>query len=288
MVNASLFLIIDLAKLGLKMSEKLCLKWNDFQDNVNSAFGALRDDKELTDVTLVCEDGEQADAHKIILSASSPFFKGLLSRNKHSHPLIYMRGVKSEDLMAIVDFLYLGEANFFQENLDSFLALAEELKLKGLMGSTSTVDSTREGKMQETISKPTQTNSRLIHKKEKIFSNSFDPEAKSQSHLETERRIAIPNVFSGNFEELDEKLKSMMETSQNLISNGRERALICKVCGKEGMNKNIKDHIEANHLEGLTLPCNLCEKTFRSRNSLRMHKRQKHTASVQDIEYERI
>ena len=35
-----------------------------------------------------------------------------------------------------MDFLYRGEANVFQENLDSFLAIAEELQLKGLMGKT--------------------------------------------------------------------------------------------------------------------------------------------------------
>ena len=72
----------------------------------------------------------------MILAASSPFFQRLLGRNKHPHPLIYMRGMKSDDLLAIVDFLYRGEANVFQENLDSFLAIAEELQLKGLMGKT--------------------------------------------------------------------------------------------------------------------------------------------------------
>ena len=45
-----------------------------------------------------------------------------------------MRGLRSEDLMAIVDLLYRGEANVLQTNLDSFLALAEELRLKGLTG----------------------------------------------------------------------------------------------------------------------------------------------------------
>ena len=69
--------------------------------------------------------------HKVILAASSPFFKKLLERNKHVHPLFYMRGLKSEDLLAIIDFLYCGEANVFQENLDSFLSIAEELQLKG-------------------------------------------------------------------------------------------------------------------------------------------------------------
>ena len=119
------------------MSEQLCLQWNDFKVNVNSAFGRLRDDKEFTDVTLACEDGHQIEAHKIILAASSPFFDKVLQRNKHPHPLIYLRDFKSEDLMAILDFLYLGEANVFQENLDSFLAIAEELKLKGLTGQNT-------------------------------------------------------------------------------------------------------------------------------------------------------
>ena len=119
----------------MSASEKLCLQWNDFKDNVSSSFGGLREDKDLTDVTLACEDGQQVEAHKVILAASSPFFKEILKRNKHPHPLIYMRGLKSEDLLAIIDFLYLGEASVFQENLDSFLALAEELRLKGLTGS---------------------------------------------------------------------------------------------------------------------------------------------------------
>ena len=118
------------------MSEKLCLQWNDFQDNIKSAFGNLREDNDFADVTLACEDGQQVEAHKVILAASSPFFQKLLERNKHTHPLIYMRGMKSDDLLAIVDFLYRGEANVFQENLDSFLAIAEELQLKGLMGKT--------------------------------------------------------------------------------------------------------------------------------------------------------
>ena len=73
--------------------ERLCLQWNDFRENVSSAFGDLREDREFTDVTLACEDGQQVEAHKGVLIASSPFFLNILKRNKHSHPLIYMRGV---------------------------------------------------------------------------------------------------------------------------------------------------------------------------------------------------
>ena len=85
--------------------ERLCLQWNDFKENVSSAFGDLREDKDFTDVTLACEDGQQVEAHKVVLIASSPFFLNILKRNKHPHPLIYMKGVKSENLIAMVDFL---------------------------------------------------------------------------------------------------------------------------------------------------------------------------------------
>ena len=94
------------------MSEKLCLKWDDFQEDIKGVFGTLREDNDFTDVTLACDDGQQVEAHKVILAASSPFFQKILRRNKHPHPLIYMRGMKSEDLLAIVDFLYRGKQMF--------------------------------------------------------------------------------------------------------------------------------------------------------------------------------
>ena len=72
--------------------EKLCLQWNDFRENVSSAFGDLREDKEFTDVTLACEDGQQVEAHKFVLISSSPFFLNLLKRNKHPDPLVLYRG----------------------------------------------------------------------------------------------------------------------------------------------------------------------------------------------------
>ena len=88
-----------------------------------SGFKDLRQDNEFIDVTLACEDGQLVGAHKIVLTSFSPLFKNLLKSNKHKHPLVYMRGVKSEELHAILDFLYCGEANVFQDHLKSFLAM---------------------------------------------------------------------------------------------------------------------------------------------------------------------
>jgi len=120
-------------------SEKFCLRWNDFETNISGAFRELRDDKDFFDVTLACDD-EQMQAHKVILSACSPFFRTILRRNKHEHPLLYLKGVKYVDLVSVLNFMYHGEVNVAQEELNSFLAVAEDLKVKGLTqnGSDST------------------------------------------------------------------------------------------------------------------------------------------------------
>ena len=244
------------------MSEKLCLQWNDFQDNVQAAFKNLRQDKHFTDVTLACKDGQQVEAHKVILAASSPFFQTLLETNKHPHPLVYMRGLKSEDLVAIVDFLYFGEANVYQENLDSFLAIAEEFQLKGLRGNGDRQVEKEIFYDQETkhrTTKPAMRNLMKAQKGSEITQGNYE--------TESSKDLALVSQFSGNMEELEEKVSSMMQKSENFVTNGSQKADICKVCGKEGKGDVIKNHIEANHLEGVVIPCNHCEKTFRSINA---------------------
>ena len=84
--------LLHLLLLKPEMTEKLCLQWNDFQENVKSAFGHLRVTNDFADETLGCEDGQQIEAHKVILAASSPFFQRILERNKHSQPLICRKG----------------------------------------------------------------------------------------------------------------------------------------------------------------------------------------------------
>ena len=87
--------------------------------------------------------------------------------------------------------------------------------------------------------------------------------------------LAITTTMSADLERLDETVKSMMEVSQHMILDGK-RAKICKACGKEGPTNLIKRHIEAKHLEGMSIPCNLCGKVFKTRASLKDHKSKFH------------
>jgi len=117
-------------------SEKFCLRWNDFETNISSAFRELREEKDFFDVTLACDDS-QIQAHKVILSACSPFFRTVLRRNPHQHPLLYLKGVKYNELLSVLNFMYLGEVNVAQDELNSFLAVAEDLRVKGLTQGSS-------------------------------------------------------------------------------------------------------------------------------------------------------
>ena len=119
----------DTAKMA---SEKFCLRWNDFESNISSAFREIRDDKEFFDVTLASDDDNQIQAHKVIIGACSPFFRNILRKNTHNHPLLYLKGVKYNELVSVLNFMYHGEVNVAQDDLNSFLAVAEELRVKGL------------------------------------------------------------------------------------------------------------------------------------------------------------
>ena len=112
-------------------SDKLCLRWNNFESKISSAFKDLRQEGEFLDVTLACED-EQLQTHRLALSACSPIFKSVLCRNKHQYPLVYLRGVSCRDLAALLDFMNHGEVDVAQDDLASFLQVAQDLKIKGL------------------------------------------------------------------------------------------------------------------------------------------------------------
>ena len=103
---------------------KLCLNSNDFKDNIVNAIGTLR------------EINEVVQAHQLMLSSSSQYFRNVLKKTNHPKPCIHLRGLKSKDIKAVIDFIYYGECSIEEEDLDEFLALAEDLKIKGISGSS--------------------------------------------------------------------------------------------------------------------------------------------------------
>ena len=183
-----------------------------------------------------------------------------------------MRGLKAKDLDALVDFIYYGEANIYQEDLDTFLALAEELQLKGIApsGDQSPV------KKLDDQQKPKVMKSKgdmFVKGKQELYTTTqetkplFDFSFRDYKSLVPAAVGQVIMAVDSNIGEIDSQMKTMMER----INDG-EYNWKCTVCGKrtKGSPTQMKRHVEV-HIEGLSYPCTQCGKVSTTRNGLNTH-----------------
>ena len=251
------------------MTEKFNLKWNDFQSNISKSFGKLKNEQEFFDVTLISEDQKQVSAHKLVLSACSPYFRTILTNNKHSHPLLCLEGVTSQNLNFVLDYIYLGEVEIFQEQLDEFLKIAQKYQLEGL--------TTQEEEEIKTVEENLYQEDNKVHQQ--------TPPVRNQRMKQ--RRTFVPkeesaDLSSSSVVSVDLDNSTTEVTKQMILENAEFRAdgsAVCTICGKTTEGKRARDimaqHMET-HMEGVSFSCEHCGKSFRSKNSLRSHKSRNH------------
>lgn len=155
--------------------QQFCLRWNNYQSNLTSVFDQLLQNESFVDVTLAC-DGNSIKAHKMVLSACSPYFQSLFFDNPCQHPIVIMRDVKWPELTAVVEFMYKGkqtvflfqltilhenitaickkqikgEINVRQEQIAPLLRVAEMLKIRGLADVKGDLDLNSESEKSTT------------------------------------------------------------------------------------------------------------------------------------------
>ncbi|XP_043253974.1 protein tramtrack, alpha isoform isoform X1 [Colletes gigas] len=112
-------------------SQRFCLRWNNHQSNLLSVFDQLLHDESFVDVTLAVE-GQLLRAHKMVLSACSPYFQALFVGHPDKHPIVILKDVPYVDMRSLLDFMYRGEVSVDQDRLTAFLRVAESLRIKGL------------------------------------------------------------------------------------------------------------------------------------------------------------
>ena len=100
--------------------EKYSLTWDTYSGHLKSMMKELMVNEDFSDVTLVTEDKKQIKANINILSACSPVFKDTLKKDKNSNTIMYLRGIQFSELESIMQFIYLGEAAFYEERMDEF------------------------------------------------------------------------------------------------------------------------------------------------------------------------
>ena len=256
--------------------EKFSLKWNDFQSKVSKSFSDLRKENDFLDVTLVSDDGKCLPAHKLVLSASSYFFKSILRKAPHSNAMIYLSGFNSKNLHSMMDYIYEGEVQILQDDIDEFLDVAQKLKIENLIGSH--------------LSEENDVSSDVFVKdplpEEDIFLKNDDTDCVedfSSENLEPEHEVKDDLIHPvSQFSSIVDAKAAVDELVEKI-----DDCWTCKECGKTTTNKrtlsDLRRHAEI-HIEGLAFDCQLCGKTFGSRIRLNGHKMREHKKKIEDID----
>ena len=224
----------------------------------------------FSDVTLVSDDKIQFEAHKCVLSASSPVLKKLLLNNPHPHPLIYLKGVKQQELQSILQFIYLGEARFYQGNMDRFMEAVKDLQIKQL------------AECFETAGNPFINREEHADEDEHILNATSDPDIPININEE------IENNSRSISSTVDEILRLDIRT-YNSVGESGSRLYKCEEC--EAVFKSCSGliyHTSSKH-EGVVYSCNKCEYKATQQGNLNTHQRSKHegeTYSCKQCEYQ--
>jgi len=292
-------------------NEKFCLRWNDFESNISVAFRDIREDKEFFDCTLSC-GSRQIQAHKLILSACSPFFRSVFKQNPHQHPLLYLKGVEFVNLQSVLSFMYHGEVNVAQEELNSFLSVAEDLEVKGLTQNHSPSNSKNNSKQEPASHKKTvfETSSSSLpppkHQRPPVVTAQSDPlfEVQTQDDIQeiipptivkteplqvpvsrVEEGMEVANMDQNydiegfnNYEVYDDQAYYQEDGTQGYDGYGGAGAGEQNK-GESNQSDNINDHIIEDST-GLGYTCALCGKGFGvNKNHCRRHIKNFHDQS---------
>ncbi|XP_045764342.1 broad-complex core protein isoforms 1/2/3/4/5-like [Maniola jurtina] len=192
------------------MADQFCLRWNNFQTNIVSALDSLKCSEDLVDVTLTCE-GRNIKAHKVILSACSPYFRNVFKENPCQHPVIILKDVSADDILSLLSYMYQGEVFIEESKLSSFLHTAALLQVKGLTGVTqqneSFLSSGATNKLFNQLTISSKPNFAVAHKEAKM------PALKKRRSSTSDKPNDIP-VNDGT------KKSKVLETSDIYNRNG--------------------------------------------------------------------
>lgn len=239
------------------MAEKYNLKWHAYTDHLQKM---LKEMEDFTDVTLICDNKQKIRAHRNILAGCSPVFKSIFQSEDAQNPIIFLRGINHADMESILQFIYSGEASFYQDRMYDFLQAARSLEIEEIFNVASDSpesDSEDDEPSGEVAGADTQIEENL----EKTLETDNDKgKVKSISEGSLFFCRTCEKTFTRN-----STLKLHVETVHEGVK------FKCQKCPKEfSQLVTLKKHVEVIH-EGFKYKCQECPKEFSTDHSLRNH-----------------
>ena len=262
-----------------RMSDKVTLSGGEFQNDTVNAFKEMIEDENFTNVTLVTEGNKSIKAHKVILSAFSPFFKEIILKNNHPHPLVYLYGIKHEYVREIVNFVYLGQAKINLENVNDFINVANHLKIKGLCSTEDSIDDQEQLNADKKVELDPKGLCEVNREEDTI-------EKKATTLEETQIESVVKEEFKENTNKNTNilplvNMNNVESTGEvDVISPSIENANIpcefpdCKYIAAQ--KRYLREHRQAVH-EGIKYPCEMCDHKGSTKSNLKKHILVKHT-----------
>ena len=282
----------------METTGKLSIQCDHFEDHIKTAFSKLRENEDYVDVTLACAE-DQVQAHKVIVASFSPILAGILKRQKSNHPVIYLKGIKSVDLINVVNFMYEGQVSLAASNLDSFFDVANELQVEGLFHrdeveiNTEMDESPLEAANGDVMDRSDMdgTDEKVIVKVESEDSDiqtdyldyGNEQEVGEVSDVQSDFFVNhnVANV-GGDCEAVWEPPN--INNNLKMFTSAGNGKWSCNVCNKMiiGNKSQMKRHVII-HVPGQEVSCNICGNVFKNKYSFESHKSRTHGNLKKDL-----
>ena len=282
----------------METTGKLSIQCDHFEDHIKTAFSKIREYEDYVDVTLACAE-DQVQAHKVIVASFSPILAGILKRQKSNHPVIYLKGIKSVDLINVVNFMYEGQVSLAASNLDSFFDVANKLQVEGLFHrdeveiNTEMDESPLEAANGDVMDRSDMdgTDEKVIVKVESEDSDIQTDYLDYGNEQEVGEVSDVQSDFfvNHNVANVGGDCEAVWEPP-NIINNLKMFTSVgngkwsCNVCNKMiiGNKSQIKRHVII-HVPGQEVSCNICGNVFKNKYSFESHKSRTHGNLKKDL-----
>ena len=262
------------------------LTWDAYSDSLRHMLRDLYTSSDLTDMSIVTEDGKYFKVHKHILSFCSPVFKEILTISKEHSPIIYLRGVKQEEMEPILKFMYLGEASLKLEKTNEFLSVAASLQIKELPVNIE------EKKVKDEINNETTTSDMVTQTESNQSQNGENPvpfsdwrslvrdlsgeggicEPCAKYYAAVKQHVKIKHCqVKYKCQYCNHQSSNLQSQRFHIMSKHKEATFLCDQCDfLTSTPAGLNHHTNTKHL-GLTFSCDKCEKKFSKNQHLKVH-----------------